>query len=192
MSLKSLIYSFFATILGDRYDPDEDYKNMKKVFARKSEVVAFLKEQTGCSDITVNDKTVLLVDKEWALKKMDEFGVNKRKYLEDFDIFEKIEEIQNSKILSEAQKSAKIEELYLTINHDCEDFGDILKAEFVKINGWLAVVRVDGRKEKDGKLSAHAFNLMITTEWELIYIEPQTSGTWLPETNQWIPYKIVK
>lgn len=178
--------------IGDKYDPDDDYKNMKKVFARKAEVVSFLKEQSGCSDITVNDKTVLLVDKEWALKKLDEFGVHKRKYLEDFDIFEKIEEIENSAALSEEQKTVKLEELYLTINHDCEDFGDILKAEFVKVNGWLAVGRVDGQKEKNGKTSAHAFNFMITTEWELIYIEPQTSGTWTPATNEWIPYKMIK
>ncbi|MDR2943623.1 MAG: hypothetical protein LBU81_00785 [Methanosarcinales archaeon] len=165
---------------------------MKKVFVAKDEVVSFLKDQTSCSDITVNDKTVLLVDKEWALKKAEKFGVHKRKYLEDFDIFEKIAAIENSADFTEKQKAVKIEELNLTINHDCEDFADILKAEFIKINGWLAVGRVDGQKEKDGKISAHAFNFMITTEWELIYIEPQTNGTWTTETNEWIPYKIVK
>lgn len=180
------------TIFGkEKYSPDEEYKKMKKVFATREEVTSFLKEKTGCKDVTVNDKTVLLVDKEWALRRMKEFGVNKRKYLEDFDIFEEINVIKNSKI-TDSEKTAKIEELYLTINQDCEDFGDILKAEFVKINGWLAVGRMDGRKEKNGKTSAHAFNFMITTEWELIYIEPQTNGTWTPDTNEWIPYKIVK
>lgn len=192
MSLLTFFESFFAAIFGEKYEPDDEYKNMRKVFATSADVRAFLKEKTGCSNVTVNDKTVLLVDKEWALKQMQKFGVHKRKYLKDFDIFEKIEEIKNSKILTEAQKVSQIEELDNTINLDCEDFADLLKAEFIKINGWFAVGRVDGRKEKNGKTSAHAFNWMITTDWELIYIEPQTCGTWTPETNEWIPYNVLK
>lgn len=190
MSIIELILSLFANKKTST-DPDEEYKNMKKIFARKSEVVAFLKEQTGCDSVTVNDKTVLLVDKEWALRRMEEFGVNKRKYLKDFDIFEEIAAIENS-TLSDLEKAAKFEELCLTINHDCEDFADVLKAEFIKINGWLAIGRIDAQREKNGKKSAHAFNFMITTEWELIFIEPQTNGTWTQETNTWEPYKITK
>ena len=192
MSAITLIESFFALFIGKKTTPDDEYKKMKKVFATPAEVRAFLKEKTGCDNITINDRTLLLVDKEWAMRRLAEFGVNKLKYKPDLDIFAELDQIQNSTKLTAAEKTVKIEELLNTINFDCDDFGDVLKAEFIKINGWLCVGRVDGRKTENGNVSAHAFNFMITTEWELIYIEPQTNGTWTPETNKWIPYKIDK
>ena len=184
-----MIESFFALFIGKKTTPDDEYKAMKKVFAKPAEVRAFLKEKTGCENITLNDQTILLVDKEWAMRRMQEFGVHKRKYMPDFDIFEKLEEIRNMKYITEEQRAELIIEMMNTINYDCDDFADTLKDEFIKINGWLCVGRIDGRKTNG---EAHAFNFMITTEWELLFVEPQTCGTWTTETNKWIPYRIVK
>jgi hypothetical protein len=64
VSLKNLLYGLLEIFVSGKHSPDEEYQNMKKVFTINDELISFLKEQTGCSDITINDKTVLLVDKE--------------------------------------------------------------------------------------------------------------------------------
>ncbi|MDR2943717.1 MAG: hypothetical protein LBU81_01270 [Methanosarcinales archaeon] len=62
MSLKRILIDLLS-IFGSVKNEQNDYKSMKKVFTKNDEIISFLKEQTGCSAITINDKTVLLVDK---------------------------------------------------------------------------------------------------------------------------------
>lgn len=71
------------------------------------------------------------------------------------------------------------ERSYVNEWHDCDDFSYILQGDVTRWDSDLAFGIIHGRTPSGG---SHAWNVCISTDKEIYFIEPQTDRVWKPES----------
>ncbi|WNY26176.1 hypothetical protein [Methanolapillus millepedarum] len=197
MTLKTIFETIFSFLKTDFIpipigNPENGFssypKQEKQIYWTKTEMINFLRRELKCDDIVVNDQYKMLVDKKWFMAQAETFGVKELVYKSDINFAEEIAKIESSGKSGE-EKDATIKELKAKKNFDCEDFATLFKGRAGELDGFLAVGKVEGSRQDKNGVSAHAFDYIVTTEEEILFIEPQTNGTWGLKTNTWIPYR---
>ena len=69
---------------------------------------------------------------------------------------------------------------YVSESHDCDDFSAILNGDVTRWDSDLAFGMVHGLTPSGG---GHAWNICISTDHEIWFIEPQDDRIWKPEKN---------
>ena len=165
--------------------------NGSNIRISSSEIKKIIQEQTGCSNITFGDSEYDLMSDEYFKKYSSMLGTHHLKYLKSYKFQEEFDKIDKQSYIPESQKEEFKNKIRKEKNFDCENFAILFSGLWGVIDGSLTIGKCEGKKvASDGSVSAHAFNIYVNENKKVVFCEPQTLGTWKPETNKWEIYSV--